>query len=264
MQIAHLSDPHLCPPGTLYQGVLDTTARFAQALTRAGAFAPDLVILSGDLAEHGDPAEYALACQLLGSLPSPLLIIPGNHDDREGFRAGLSGLPNRVPVARSGPLHAVAEDGPVRVVGLDVTVPGAHHGQFEASHADWLEATLSQAPDTPTLLMMHQPPFLTGMGYADDYRCFGEDLLAQILARHPQVIRVLAGHVHRHMVTTFAGRPALTAPTTATSLALRLNPGAEPASFTEPPAMLLHHWRNGQLTSHLQPIGDWPGPHGFF
>jgi 3',5'-cyclic-AMP phosphodiesterase len=111
---------------------------------------------------------------------------------------------------------------------------------------------------------MHQPPFLTGIGYVDDYRTYGEDRLAEALARHPQVVAVLAGHVHRFTLTTFAGRPALTAPSTSTSLALRLDPGSEPASFTEPPAMLLHLWCDGQLVSHLQPLGPYPGPHKFF
>jgi 3',5'-cyclic-AMP phosphodiesterase len=263
MLIAHLSDPHLCPPGELYQSVLDTTSRFAKALTQATTFGPDLLILSGDITEHGDADSYALARGLLGSFPCPVLAIPGNHDDREGFRAGLSGLPNLVPLPMTGPLHAVS-DGPVRVIGLDVTVPGDHHGQVTPDDADWLDQCLSAAPDTPTLLVMHQPPFATGIGFVDAYRCFGEDLLAQVLTNHPQVIRLLAGHVHRFTLTSFAGRPALTAPATSTSLALRLAPGAEPASFTEPAAMLLHHWDNGQLTTHLQPIGTFPGPHDFF
>jgi Icc protein len=263
MLIAHLSDPHLCHPGTLYQSVLDTNARFADALSDVAAFGPDLLILSGDVTEHGQPAEYALARQLLGRLKVPILAIPGNHDDREGFRLGLTGLPNLVPLAKTGPLHAVAE-GPVRVIGLDVTVPDAHHGQVDADHASWLDATLSASPGQPTLVMMHQPPFATGIGYVDDYRCFGEDLLATVLARHPQVIRLLAGHVHRYTQTDFAGRPVFTAPSTATSLALRLTPGAEPASYIEPPAMLLHLWRDGRLVSHLQPLGPHAGPHPFF
>jgi 3',5'-cyclic-AMP phosphodiesterase len=263
MLIAHLSDPHLCQPGTLYQSVLDTNTRFAEALRQVAEFSPDLVLLSGDITERGEPGEYALARDLLGTLAMPILAIPGNHDDREAFRTGLSGLPNLIPLAATGPLHAVAE-GPVRVIGLDVTVPGHHHGQFDAAHADWLETTLSQAPDRPTLLMLHQPPFATGMGYVDDYRCFGADLLAEVLARHRQVMRLLAGHVHRFTLTEFAGRPALTAPATATSLALRLTPGAKPASFTEPAAMLLHLWRDGRLVSHLQPLAPSPGPHDFF
>jgi Icc protein len=263
MLIAHLSDPHLCPPGQLYQSVLDTTLRFAEALAQAASFAPDLLILSGDLTEHGDPASYALARDLLAPFPSPILAIPGNHDDRDGFRAGLSGLQNLIPLPTSGPLHAVAE-GPVRVIGLDVTVSGDHHGLVTPDHTDWLHATLSASPDTPTLLLMHQPPFATGINSVDAYRCYGEDRLVQALTTHPQVIRLLAGHVHRFTLTSFADRPALTAPATATSIALRLAPGADPASFTEPSAFLLHHWEDGQLTSHLQPVGTFPGPHDFF
>ncbi len=263
MQIAHLSDPHLCPPGTLYQSALDTAPRFAKALAQAASLDPDFLILSGDLSEHGDPDSYAVARDLLAGFSAPILAIPGNHDDPEEFRKGLSTLPNLVPLSTTGPLHAVAE-GAVRVIGWDVTVPGDHHGQIDQAHADWLDKTLAAAPDTPTLIMMHQPPFATGMGYVDEYRCFGEDLLAATLSRHPQVIRLLAGHVHRFTLTEFAGRPTLTAPATATSLALRLAPGAEPASFTEPAAFLLHHWNGVQLTTHFQIVGDHPGPHDFF
>lgn len=263
MLIAHLSDPHLCPEGQLYQSVLDTTPRFAEAVEQAATFSPDLLILSGDLTEHGDAESYARARDLLAGFPAPILAIPGNHDDRERFRTGLSGLPNLIPLPTSGPLHSAA-DGPVRVIGFDVTVPGDHHGLVTPDHAAWLDATLSAAPDRPTLVMMHQPPYATGISFIDEFRCFGEDLLAEVLSRHPQVIRLLAGHVHRFMLASFAGRPALTAPAIATSLALRLDPGAEPASFTEPAAFLLHHWRDGQLVSHLQVAGKYPGPHPFF
>lgn len=102
MLIAHLSDPHLCPPGELYQSVLDTRASFARALARAATFQPDLLILSGDIAEHGAPQEYALARDFLARFPAPILVTPGNHDDREAFRTGLSGLPNLIPLAASG------------------------------------------------------------------------------------------------------------------------------------------------------------------
>lgn len=260
MLIAHLSDPHLCPPGTLYHRVLDTNARFAEAVAQVQALDPDLVILTGDIAEHGHPSEYALARRILSRLSAPVLAIPGNHDDREGFRSGLAGL---MPSTHHGPLHCIRE-GAVRVIGLDVTVPGQHHGQIDASHAEWLDAVLAMAPDTPTLVMLHQPPFVTGMGFIDTYRCFGEDRLSHVLHRHPQVLRLLCGHVHRFSLATFAGRPAITAPSTATSLALRLTPVAEPASYSEPPAMLIHLWRDGALVSHLQPLGTYPGPHDFF
>lgn len=263
MLIAHLSDPHLAPQGELYQSILDTTPRFAEALTQAAAHAPDLLILSGDLSEQGDPESYAIARDLLAALPCPVLAIPGNHDDREAFRTGLSGLSNLVPLPATGPLHAIAE-GPVRVIGLDVTVPGKHHGRVTPDHADWLDAALRTAPDTPTLLVLHQPPYATSMGFIDDYRCFGEELLAGVMADQPQVIRLLAGHVHRFTLTSFVGRPSLTAPSVATSLALRLEPEDEPASVAVPAAFLLHLWRDGGLVSHLQAVGRYPGPYPFF
>lgn len=263
MLIAHLSDPHICPQGQHYQSILDTTPRFAEALDQAASFCPDLLILSGDLTEHGDAESYTRARELFAGFPAPILAIPGNHDDRERFRTGLSGLQNLLPLPATGPLHAVAE-GPIRVIGFDVTVPGDHHGLVTPDHDAWLDATLSASPDRPTLVMMHQPPYATGIGFIDEFRCFGEDLLAEVLSLHPQVIRLLAGHFHRFTLTSFAGRPALTAPAIATSLALRLDPGARPAFFTEPAAFLLHLWRDGDLVTHLQGVGKAPGPHPFF
>lgn len=259
MLIAQLSDPHLQATGRPGLPSLDTAARLAAALARAARHAPDLLILSGDLTEHGDAESYALASDLLAGFPAPILAIPGNHDDRDAFRAGLSGLPNLVPPTASGPLHAVAE-GPIRVVGLDVTVAGAPHGQVTQDHAAWLETALSAAPRTPTLVVTHQPPFATGIGFIDTVRCFGSHLLAEVLSRHPQALRLLSGHVHRFVLTSFADRPALVAPAIAGSFALRLSPEAAPAFVAEPASFLLHLWRDGTLVSHLQAVGTASGP----
>ncbi len=118
------------------------------------------------MTEHGDPESYRRACDLLSVFPAPVLVIPGNHDDRDRFRAGFAGLPNLVSLPHTGPLHAVFE-GPIRVLGCEVTVPGDHHGQVTPDHAAWLDAVLAAAPETPTLLVTHQPPFLTGIAVID-------------------------------------------------------------------------------------------------
>jgi 3',5'-cyclic AMP phosphodiesterase CpdA len=260
--IAHLSDPHLRPRGELYQGLVDSNAMFEAALDQLAAMdpQPDLVLLTGDLVDHGTEAEYALAAGLLGRIRPPLLLIPGNHDEREVFRRCF-GHP-----APSGPLHVAAGGhGPVRVLGLDVTVPGAHHGQMDDAACAWLEARLAEEPGRPTILMMHQPPFASGIPFIDPYRCLGGERLAAIVARHPAVERILCGHVHRFMQLRFGGTLLVTAPSTTTALALRLNPDAAPASFVEPPAMLLHHWRaETGLVTHLLPIGTFRGPLPFF
>jgi len=77
--------------------------------------------------------------RLLASLKAPVLAIPGNHDEREAFRrafAGQSWLPE------AGPVDYVADHGAVRIVALDVTLPGLHHGAVSEAGAAWLDGVL--------------------------------------------------------------------------------------------------------------------------
>jgi len=265
MLIAQLSDPHIRPAGQLYQNAVDSNAMFAAAVAQLNRLTPrpDLVLLSGDIVDHGDPAEYAMARMLLGQLALPWLAIPGNHDDRAAFRTAFADqayLP-----AGDGPLHyVVADRGAVRVIALDVTIPGKHHGRVDAAALTWLETALAAEPDRPTILMLHQPPFATGIPYMDPYWCEGGDGLAALLRRYPAVERVTCGHVHRFMQLRFGGTALCTAPSTVTSIDLQLDPTAKPQSHIEPPAFLLHHWLPGTgLITHLCPIGDFPGPYPF-
>src|SRR5260370_38914657 len=88
MLIAQLSDPHVRPDGVLYQDVVDSTAMFAAAIAHLNGLdpRPDLVLLSGDLVDKGEADEYAHLRKLLAGLSIPILVIPGNHDDREALR----------------------------------------------------------------------------------------------------------------------------------------------------------------------------------
>lgn len=263
MWIAQLSDPHIRPAGVRYKGVVDANAGLAAAVARLNALdpPPDLVLLTGDVVDEGSAAEYAAAREILGALRARLLVIPGNHDDRAAFRLAFH---DHAYLPAAGPLHWVVEDaGPVRVVALDVTVPGRHHGQVDAAGLDWLAAVLAAAPARPTVLLLHQPPLQCGVPYLDAYRCFGGAALAALLWEHSNVERVLCGHVHRTMLRRFGGTLLCTAPSTATAIALRPWPAAAPASFEEPPGFLLHQWRPEGMLTHLLPIGAYPGPHPF-
>ncbi|MDF2813672.1 MAG: metallophosphoesterase [Microvirga sp.] len=265
MLIAHLSDPHLRPCGRLYQDLVDSNAMFEAALDQLAGLdvRPDLVLISGDIVDEGTPEEYAAAREMLARIEAPLLLIPGNHDAREAFRVAFH---DHRYLPAEGLLHfATGDHGPVRVVGFDVTVPGEHHGEADEEACRWLDATLAAEPDRPTLVMMHQPPILSGIPYIDEYNCRGGERLATVLARHKQVERLLCGHVHRFMQARFGGTMLIGAPSTTTAIALRLAPDAEPASYVEPPALLLHRWMPGSgLLTHFVPIGCFPGPLPFF
>jgi 3',5'-cyclic-AMP phosphodiesterase len=265
MLIAQLSDPHLRPQGQLYQGLVDSNGMFEAAIRHLNSLdpAPDLVLLSGDLTEQGTQAEYQFAHTVLSSIRQPLIVIPGNHDDREGFRSCFS---DHAHIPRTGPLHfAVGHYGALRIVALDVTVPGKHHGDLDDDACRWLDQTLAAEPQRPTMLMMHHHPFQSGIAYMDKYNCRGFERLESIIQQYDNVERIVCGHIHRFMQLRFGGTMLVTAPSTTTAIALRLDPSASGASFVEPPAMLLHHWEAGRpLITHLVPIGSFAGPMPFF
>ncbi|PRH89205.1 phosphodiesterase [Labrys okinawensis] len=265
MLIAHLSDPHLREKGHLYQGLVDSNAMFDLAVETLNALRPepDLVIIGGDLVDEATEAEYETVRHALARLRQPVYAIPGNHDEREAFRACFreTGYPTA-----AGPLHFdTGARWRVRVIGFDVTVPGQHHGDIDDAAFLWLEQALTRCPDQPTVILMHQPPIESGIHFIDAYKCLRGERLAELLLRHGNIERVLCGHVHRFMQAQFAGTTLMTAPSTATSIALRLAEDSVPASYVEPPAFLLHHWRPGHgLVTHWVPIGNFPGPMPFF
>lgn len=260
MLIAQLSDLHVRPRGALYQDLVDSNSMAEAAIRHLNSLhpRPDIVIVSGDIVDEGLAAEYDHASEMLAAIKEPVLLIPGNHDSRDAFRARFPDQPYAAP---SGPLHSVIDHGPVRVIGLDITVVDEHHGDFDAAAADWLDATLAADPDRPTIVMMHQPPFESGIPYIDEYFCRNGDRLAEIISRYSAVERIVCGHVHRFMQLRFAGTSLCTAPSTTTAIALRLTPDAEAASYIEPPAFLLHRWTpETGLVTHYVPIGSFPGP----
>jgi Icc protein len=254
--LAQLTDLHLVAEGRLAYRVVDTGACLAAAVTRLRALGPrpDMVLLTGDLAYAGTDAEYARLAAMLAPLPMPWLAIPGNHDQRATMRAGLP--------ARSCPAGAVAgrlcwsvDSGPLRVIGLDTLVEGEAHGELDGAQLAWLEARLSEARVRPTLVLLHHPPLPTGIAHMDRIALRDPAALGAVLARHPQVERVLCGHVHRPVHWRWAGTVVSVAPSTAHQVALDLRPDG-PAAFTlEPPGFHLHRWIDGVgLVTHAVPV----------
>ncbi|WP_282610197.1 phosphodiesterase [Pelagibius sp. Alg239-R121] len=269
MIVAQITDTHIRPPGSLAYGRVDTGAFLAQAIAHINALdpAPDVVILTGDVADTGAVEEYDHVVKLLAPLKAPLLALPGNHDRRETFRAAFAGR-MELPSGNAHLSYAV-ERYPLRLVMIDDTVPGKPHGEVTAGHVDWLENTLASEPEKPTLVAMHHPPFLTGIGHMDVQNCRGAEALAEVLSTHPQVLALACGHVHRNILTRFAGKPASICPSQAHAVSLALGPGAPSSFHMDPPSLHLHVWQDdgsrfGSLLIHQSFIGDIDGPHPFF
>ncbi|MFQ5534032.1 MAG: phosphodiesterase [Sphingomonadales bacterium] len=212
--------------------------------------APDAVLATGDLVNCGRDDEYQTLRACLKPLTMPLYVIPGNHDARAGLRRAFADQPYLPP--GSGPIHYALAIGGLRFIFLDSVAPGEEFGCLGEAQLAWLENCLAQAPDAPTVIVMHHPPFVIGLHRMDRINCRDGDALADMLTHHRQVVRVLCGHTHRFAQVDFAGSMGIAAPSTAAQLEVNLTAGARAGWSAEPPAYLLHQWRPDQgMITHL-------------
>jgi 3',5'-cyclic AMP phosphodiesterase CpdA len=246
--IAHLSDVHL-DDGRSSAARTKAVMTYLEELP----YELDAVLVTGDIADHARPEEYARARKLLASR-HPTLICPGNHDDRSAFREVLLGEP-----ASREPVNQTLETDRFVVALCDSSVPGEHHGLLEDTTLTWLDGVLSRTPkDIPVLVGFHHPPVTVQSPVVDAIRQFQEHRLAALAQRHPHLLAFLCGHVHTPAATTFAGRPLLAAPGVVSTLRLpwEHGPGRDSAVHTQlPPALLFHVIdEEGRLTTHHRPV----------
>ncbi|CAI2018073.1 3',5'-cyclic adenosine monophosphate phosphodiesterase CpdA [Serratia fonticola] len=263
--IAHLSDLHIKAGGRLSYKKVDTLGSLHAAISKLNRLVPrpDVVVISGDLVDFGRDDEYHTLRQALSAFSIPFYLIPGNHDNRQALRRAFSDA--RYLEQHPGFIQWVIDDYPVRLIGLDSTLPEQSGGELCERRLLWLEQQLALQPEKPTLVILHHPPFISGISHMDKQRLANPQALAAVIQRHAQVERVLCGHLHRTMQVRFAGTLACSAPGLSHQVALDL--GADsPAHFVlEPAGFLLHRWTAEQgMVSHLCLVGDYDGPYPFY
>jgi 3',5'-cyclic-AMP phosphodiesterase len=211
---------------------------------------PDAVLVSGDLVEHAEDGEYDQVRELLAPIDAPIHVLAGNHDERAALRRHFA-----LPGVKDEPVQYAADLGPLRLVVIDTTRPGEDPGALDEERLSWLDAELQSAPEAPTVLAMHHPPLVTGIPVLDAIGLPAEDrrALAAVVERHPQVRRLVAGHMHRTITAVLAGRAVLAVPSTYMQarldfLAERLQTVPEPAGFA------VHALLDGEVSSHIQQV----------
>ncbi|RYB93521.1 phosphodiesterase [Nocardioides oleivorans] len=205
--IAHLSDPHLIGGGGLHYGVVDNVANLHRALERLAAVrpVPQALVFTGDLADQAEPDAYATLRSIVepaaAEMGAVVVWTMGNHDERAPYARGLydsddDGFQDRV--------HDV--DG-LRIIALDTSVPGYHHGVLEPAQLEWLAAELATPAEHGTLLAMHHPPLPVPMLRAAELiELHDQQALADVVTG-TDVRGILAGHLHLATWSTFAGVP---------------------------------------------------------
>ena len=263
--LAQVTDMHIKAGGKLSYRVVDTESSLARCIAHLVKMpqVPDAVLFTGDLTDFARPEEYDNLARLLEPLPMPWFLMAGNHDDPATMRAKFPA--HAYLRQRTGKLDYVVDEFPLRLVALDSTVPKQSAGRLESEQLQWLDATLATAPKKPTLVALHHPPFWTGIGHMDKMALAQPGALEAVIARHPQVERVIAGHLHRAIVKRFGGTIASTSSSPSHQVALDLADDAYSQFVMEPPGFQLHLWREGiGLVSHNVAIGEFAGPYPFY
>ncbi len=205
---------------------------------------PDAVIHTGDMTQNGQAAEFAHARALLAALKMPLYVTPGNRDgreDRKGMARAFAGDGYMLPDCAF--VHYAVEEHPVRLVSVDsLADDGSAKGNLCHARLAALDATLAEAPARPTALFMHHPPFDVPTApdpFAYQQRRVAADL-AVVVSRHPQVVRIFTGHMHRPWMAAVGGVAASTVPSVATDL----RKGHYPPTMAERPVYQVHRFED--------------------
>lgn len=265
MIIAQITDFHIKAKGKLSYRVVDTAAYLARCVSHIMKLEPppDVVLATGDLVDIGRADEYRHLRELLAPLTMPVYLIPGNHDDRETLRNEFA---DQVYLSRDGQfLHYCVDEYPVRLIALDTVIPHRPGGELCSERLAWLDARLQEAPQKPTIVFMHHPPFITGIRHMDIQGLANADSLGAIISRHSQVERILCGHIHRSVQVRWNGTIASTCPSSAHQVALDLRPDGPSSFVMEPPGFQLHVWTAAAgIVSHMGYVGAYAGPYPFF
>ena len=252
MLLAHLSDSHLTTgplAGGPAAGLHAALGRLLGLPTR-----PDAAVITGDLTDHGHPEEYHQLTELLAGLPLPVYLAAGNHDNRDALLDAFAGTPQLAGGDRA--RYAVDLPG-ATLLALDSLIPGQGAGRVGTDQLAWLDTELSKQPETPALIAVHHPPVPVGIPFLDGIRLLDAVALAEVVGAHPQVVRVLCGHVHRAIAAPFAGTLMTTAPSTYRQSALDMTAPGTMGFLNEPTSFLLHQLTDttaGTCITHTVPV----------
>ncbi|KIC07891.1 serine/threonine protein phosphatase [Leisingera sp. ANG-M1] len=257
MKFIHLTDIHLTRPGAMLNGG-DPAANLSRVLADVAAWHRDAAfcVISGDLADEGDPEAYGWLQEQLQAFPLPVFLMLGNHDVRERF---LEVFPEH-PRDANGFIQYSHAAGGAKFVFLDTLTggPGVHDGELCADRLAWLEAELEQAGDAPVFLFMHHPPFDIGLPYVDDIKLRGPEAFYAALQKGRNIRHIFYGHIHRITYVNWRGYPFTSLPST--NHQIPLVPERVGTDYSvEPLAYSVVQLSEDQVTVHFDAYLDRPG-----
>lgn len=247
-RIIQLTDPHIGETRDHTLAGIRTYDSFSQVLAAVAASqaAPELLMVTGDIAALGTHKAYQLFTEQITFFEIPYAWLPGNHDDFAVMQEGI----------QASPYWPVLELGDWRVVSINTAVSGQVGGHLVADELSFLDSTLRRDADNPTVVFMHHPPLPVGCDWLDKQRVANADALHSLLARHANVRAIFTGHVHQQQTLRWAGIPVYTTPSTCFQFA----PNSPNFALSDDPPG--YRWidlhGDGQLQTGVEYLRDFP------
>lgn len=259
--ILHMSDTHLVGGSNPLYGDVDSEARLKQIFhdIEVSGARPEAIVFTGDLADKGEPGAYAKLRNIVEPaatrLGAQVIWAMGNHDDRAAFRAGLLNQS-----AETTPVDQTYWVGGLRIITLDSTVPGHHHGYLTTEQLRWLAGELAIPAPMGTILALHHPPVPSVQDLSVLVELREQAQLADVV-RGTDVRSILAGHLHYSTTAMFAGVPVSVASATCYTQDLSYDAGGTRGRDGAQAYNLVHVYQDTIVHSvvpvgHDAPVGE--------
>ncbi|QZY50580.1 metallophosphoesterase [Leucobacter tenebrionis] len=253
--ILHISDTHFVGGADLLHGKVDSDANlkrlfrdFAETKAR-----PEAIVFTGDLADTGDADAYrrlrALVEPAAEAIGAQVIWVMGNHDTRTPFRKHLLDSDEGEKS-----VDMVYDVNGLRVIALDSTVPGSHHGEISEEQYAWLAEVLSTPAPHGSVIALHHPPVPSLLEPIEVVELRDQARFAEAL-RGTDVRAVLGGHLHFNTFSDIGGVPVSVASATCYTQDLNVESGGMRGQDGAQGFNLVHFY-DDRVMHTVVPIGE--------
>ena len=256
--IAHISDTHLLGGDRKLFSTVNVKKNLTDLLERLRAtdLNFDALVFTGDLADVAEPEAYrwirSQVEPVAQELGAQVIWVMGNHDEREPYARELFD-----EESDGTPRDRVYDVNGLRVIALDSTVPGYHHGELDESQLEWLKAELATPAKHGTVLALHHPPIRSHNPLVRMIELFRQDSFEKVV-RGSDVRTILGGHLHYSTFGTFAGVPVAVASATCYTVDMGMSKDNLMTAVDGGQSIQLVHVYDDTVVHTVVPVDDFP------